>query len=357
MSQHDMNVANGSGATVRGDLNNALVALAGVSSGATEPTTTFAYQLWADTTTGLLKQRNGANTVWKVRGTLADTLKVARSSNTILAAGDFGKSFVATATFTQTVTAAATLGDGWIVSYRVNVGATVTIDPNGTEQIDGATTKVVVGPASGIIFCDGSNFFTYGFDQPAASAAVAGVIEIATQAEVDAMTDTSRAMTPNHNKIILGTEQASTSDTAIDFTGIPAGVKRVTVMGLAVSANGSGNLVVRIGPSAGPEATSYVTGIAQFTNAGAIGVSNVTDGFYITSTNGSGNTTKWKMVLTLEDAAANEWSCYCVSEVATILFNLTVSNKAIAGALSVIRITTTTGDTFDAGAINIAYER
>lgn len=70
MSQHDMTVANGSGATVRADLNDALAALASLSSGATEPGTMFAYQLWADTTTGLLKIRNAANSAWVTIGPL-----------------------------------------------------------------------------------------------------------------------------------------------------------------------------------------------------------------------------------------------------------------------------------------------
>ena len=64
MSQHDMDIANGSGATFRADLNSALLALASCSSGATAPSTTFAYQYWADTANDLLKQRNAANTAW-----------------------------------------------------------------------------------------------------------------------------------------------------------------------------------------------------------------------------------------------------------------------------------------------------
>jgi hypothetical protein len=64
MSQHDMDLANAAGASFRADANLALVALAGNSSGATAPAVTFAYQYWADTTTGLLKQRNAANSAW-----------------------------------------------------------------------------------------------------------------------------------------------------------------------------------------------------------------------------------------------------------------------------------------------------
>ena len=64
MSQHDMNVANQGFPAFRSDLNNALAALASNSSGATEPTTTLANQLWYETDTQLLKLRNADNDAW-----------------------------------------------------------------------------------------------------------------------------------------------------------------------------------------------------------------------------------------------------------------------------------------------------
>jgi hypothetical protein len=64
MAQGDLNVANQSGAAFRADLNNQLEALGTLQSGASAPSTTFAYMLWADTTTGILKLRNAANSAW-----------------------------------------------------------------------------------------------------------------------------------------------------------------------------------------------------------------------------------------------------------------------------------------------------
>lgn len=71
MAQHDYSIANQSGLAFRQDLNNALAAIVSQNSGATEPSTTYAYQWWADTTTGLLKLRNAANNAWITIGTLA----------------------------------------------------------------------------------------------------------------------------------------------------------------------------------------------------------------------------------------------------------------------------------------------
>jgi len=64
MATHDYIISNASGAAVRADLNNALAAIVSNNSNATSPATTYAYQWWADTTTGQLKLRNSANSAW-----------------------------------------------------------------------------------------------------------------------------------------------------------------------------------------------------------------------------------------------------------------------------------------------------
>jgi hypothetical protein len=66
MATHDYIISNASGAAVRADLNNALAAIATNNSSATEPTTTYAYQWWADTGSSptVMKLRNSANSAW-----------------------------------------------------------------------------------------------------------------------------------------------------------------------------------------------------------------------------------------------------------------------------------------------------
>lgn len=64
MAQHDYVIANQSGASFRADLNNGLAAIVSNNSGASAPSTTFAFQWWADTTNNLLKMRNAANDGW-----------------------------------------------------------------------------------------------------------------------------------------------------------------------------------------------------------------------------------------------------------------------------------------------------
>ena len=64
MSQNDFTIANQGFPAFRADLNSAIQALASLSEGATEPSTTFAYQLWYDSTTDILKIRNADNDAW-----------------------------------------------------------------------------------------------------------------------------------------------------------------------------------------------------------------------------------------------------------------------------------------------------
>ena len=68
MATHDYNIANGTGSAVRSDLNNALAAIVSNNSSSTEPSTTFAFQWWADTNNTLLKIRNAANSAWVTVG-------------------------------------------------------------------------------------------------------------------------------------------------------------------------------------------------------------------------------------------------------------------------------------------------
>lgn len=75
----DFNLANQQGAAFRAELNAILQELANNSYGATTPTTTFAGQLWVDssTTPATLRIRNGSNTGWIALGALNTAFEAA----------------------------------------------------------------------------------------------------------------------------------------------------------------------------------------------------------------------------------------------------------------------------------------
>jgi len=71
MSNADYVLGNQSGAAFRAELNTILAAVVSNNSSSSEPSVMFAYMWWADTTAGLLKQRNSANNAWISHGVLA----------------------------------------------------------------------------------------------------------------------------------------------------------------------------------------------------------------------------------------------------------------------------------------------
>lgn len=70
MSQNDFTIANQTAPNFRSDLNDALAALASLSSGATAPAATFANQLWYDTANKILKVRSESDDAWISMGYL-----------------------------------------------------------------------------------------------------------------------------------------------------------------------------------------------------------------------------------------------------------------------------------------------
>ena len=61
MAQHDYVIDNSTGANVRADINNALLAISSNNSGSSAPSTTYALQSFANTTDSMLQLRNAAN--------------------------------------------------------------------------------------------------------------------------------------------------------------------------------------------------------------------------------------------------------------------------------------------------------
>lgn len=65
----------------------------------------------------------------------------------------------ATTALTLNLPAAATVGNGFSVAVFASGGA-VTLDPNSTEQVNGATTYQLVSGAFDLLFCDGTAWYT-----------------------------------------------------------------------------------------------------------------------------------------------------------------------------------------------------
>lgn len=184
------------------------------------------------------------------------------------------------------------------------------------------------------------------------------LLPAASVSDVNAMTSLATSLTPNSNLIVLGTQQASTSGTAVTFSSIPSGVRKINIMFSGVSTSGTSNIMVQIGDAGGLENSGYLgaaTTIASATPATA----NFTTGFGVQATTAAGTISHGTIVLTLMNAATFTWTATAIvghSNATNI--SIGAGAKSLTAELTQLAITTVGGaDTFDAGAINISYER
>jgi hypothetical protein len=155
--------------------------------------------------------------------------------------------------------------------------------------------------------------------------------------------------------LVSGTAVASTSGTSIDFTGIPAGVRRITVMMNGVSTNGSSNIQIQIGDSGGIETTSYVSGAGFAGGSNSASSTTSTTGFVLTAGLVASNTLTGIVVIC--NHTSNTWTESFSGAYNSGSGAFGGGYKDLSATLDRIRITTVNGtDTFDAGSINILYE-
>lgn len=164
------------------------------------------------------------------------------------------------AAFTETLLAAATAGDGFeltIVKTDASAHA-VTIDGSGAETIASALTFALSGQGdAATLVCDGASNWNFKGNKttpsavPSASTSAQGIIEIATNAETLAGSDSARAVTPaglaslaTSGKLVIGpvtlqwgttarTSAVTTVAFPTPFSGAPYNIQGTFLNGVA----------------------------------------------------------------------------------------------------------------------------
>ena len=167
MAQHDYVIANQTFPNTRSDINSALAAIVSQNSGSSAPSTTYAYQLWYDTSNNQLKIRNADNDAFITLFTFnqsTDSVQVSGEEvvddTSPQLGGDLDvQTFSIVSTSNQNVTIAPNgTGDVALDADTVRVGdqnANATITTNGTGDI---TINTNNGTNSGsIVILDGTN--------------------------------------------------------------------------------------------------------------------------------------------------------------------------------------------------------
>jgi hypothetical protein len=161
--------------------------------------------------------------------------------------------------------------------------------------------------------------------------------------------------------LTLATAQNTTSGTSINFPAIPSWARRITVAFNGVSTNGSSRLAVQLGTSSGLTTTGYTsfTGTFGRTTENFQNTDRVTSGFgwwhAAPIDAGYGN-------MILINVSGNTWvSSHSggVSGGSGGSFDFVIlggGSVALSGTLTQLSLTTVSGDTFDAGSVNIMYE-
>jgi hypothetical protein len=164
----------------------------------------------------------------------------------------------------------------------------------------------------------------------------------------------SNASRAQMQRITQGTAVASTSGTSIDFTGLPAWVKRITVMFNAVSTNGTSKVRIQLG--AGSVETSGYAGSASYIASASAASVNFSAGFDISDVQTAVRSLSGALIFNL--LGSNLWICSGnLGDTVSTYQSFIGGTKTTSSILDRIRITTVNGtDTFDAGSINILYE-
>lgn len=141
----------------------------------------------------------------------------------------------------------------------------------------------------------------------------------------------------------------------VDFTDIPAGVKRVTVMLNGVSSNGNNVMLIQLGASGGLATSGYIGSNARFTGSTLAASNWGGSGIDISQAGVAAAAMYGHVVIT--NISGNIWVISgSLSRYGSDYINVLAGAITLSGALTSLRALTTSTDIFDAGTINILYE-
>ncbi len=132
---------------------------------------------------------------------------------------DKGKHFVFTTQTTSTIslTAAATLGDGWFCYINNFNSGIMTIDPAGAELINSASTTTLTSLGSGMLICSGTAFYFY--LMPVTSSSTAFLPSISATGSIAASTSISATTSVSATTYVKSTSALRTGYTSYNVTG------------------------------------------------------------------------------------------------------------------------------------------
>ena len=259
MAQHDYSIANQSGAAFRADLNNALQAIVSNNSGASGPSTTYANQIWFDTSTSpvTIRQRDASNVAWFIVGTIDATVQTFAAngaermridSNGRVGIGTTGPGSILDVR--SSTNPAVDNGTGQNV-LRVWTTSALAADAGGAISLGGTATSAPLQAAFGQIA---------GRKENATSADYAGYLQFAVNNTGGTMTEAARV--DSAGRLLVGTTVGA------PYPGVAIGPTGTFKIGNSSGADGWGFVdFLRNGASIGTITQSGTTGVAYNTSS------------------------------------------------------------------------------------------
>lgn len=154
------------------------------------------------------------------------------------------------------------------------------------------------------------------------------------------------------DNITYSTAQSTTSGTAVDFTDVPSGVKKITLMFDQVSTSAADRIVVLLSTGGVLKQTGYDSASMRIQDGTAPGAFTSTT--YFTAIASDNTIREWKAMYVLTNISGNKW---LFSGTGSDDTRAVVSNGVVdlGGAIDNIRIATDT-NVFDGGQVNVMYE-
>jgi hypothetical protein len=348
MSQNDFVVANADGATVRADINANLQALASLSSGASEPSTTYAYQIWVDTSNGIVKQRNAANTGWvnlyKFNGTTGLQFNWRKgadvSSASSLALGVDGNYFDVTGT--TTITSIASLGVGTMVMLQFD--AALTLTHNATDLVLPGGANITTAAGDHAIFVEYASGDWRCVSYQRASAAIVSP-------DQGELTISSGAITVTGTNHTIDTESDAASDDLDTINGGTDGqiliVRAENAARTVVLKDGTGNIETPDGNDIELDEVAKEV-ILKYDGA--------TSDWHVLSSPAAGGGGAWELLAT--QTASSDATIDFISAITSTYDTYAVIYNGVtvgANASLYLRTSTDNGSSFDGGASDYYY--
>lgn len=253
-----------------------------------------------------------------------------------------------TSTTTQTITGAKTFS-----SATINGGAINTTPIGGTTPAAGAFTTL---SASGATTLSGNVTLGVSAAQTTTlNAALSAGGTVGTAGQI--LRSNGSGVAPAWAAALVSLTNASNTGTAVEFTGIPAWAKRITLSFNATSTSGTNPLLIQAATGGVYNGTNYSAGYVLVATGPTVTALSNNAGFYVSGNTSAADARYGQIILT--NIGGNVWICGGVvgNLVTSVNASFSYGGLALGGTLDRIRVLAVGGtDTFDNGSIGIFWE-